>query len=144
MFLNHHVTWAVNSVCHTYGNREFVTTDASRNNFLIGLLAMGEGWHNNHHAFPRSANHGMHWWQIDPSAYIIRGLEKAGILKNVVRIAPERLAIRRISADVSEERDVLPGVHLPGVVIEHGTAMAAAATTVAEVVSHAAVQQPPL
>ena len=144
MFLNHHVTWAVNSVCHTYGSREFVTTDQSRNNFLIGLLAMGEGWHNNHHAFPRSANHGMHWWQIDPSAYIIGGLEKLGIIKKVVRIAPERLAIRRISADVSEERDVLPGVHLPGVVMEHGTAMAAAATTVAEVVSHAAAQHPPL
>jgi len=144
MFLNHHVTWAVNSVCHTYGGREFVTTDQSRNNFVIGLLAMGEGWHNNHHAFPRSANHGMHWWQIDPSAYIISGLEKTGLLKNVVRIAPERLAIRRIKADISEERDVLPGVHLPGVVMEHGTAMAAAATTVAEVVSRATAQQPPL
>jgi stearoyl-CoA desaturase (Delta-9 desaturase) len=144
MFLNHHVTWAVNSVCHTYGGREFVTTDSSRNNFLIGLLAMGEGWHNNHHAFPRSANHGMHWWQIDPSAYLIAVLEKAGLLRNVVRIAPERLAKRRIEADVSEERDVLPGVVLPGVLVEHGTAMAAAATTVAEVVTRAASQQPPL
>jgi stearoyl-CoA desaturase (delta-9 desaturase) len=144
MFLNHHVTWAVNSVCHTYGGREFVTTDASRNNFLIGLLAMGEGWHNNHHAFPRSANHGMHWWQIDPSAYVIRGLEKLGILTNVVRIAPERLARRRIEADVSEERDVLPGLVLPEVVMEHGATMAAAATTVAEVVSQAAAHQPPV
>jgi stearoyl-CoA desaturase (delta-9 desaturase) len=144
MFLNHHVTWAVNSVCHTYGNREFVTTDQSTNHWLIGLLAMGEGWHNNHHAFPRSANHGMHWWQIDPSAYVIGGLEKLGLIKKVVRIAPERLAVRRIEADVAEERDVLPGVVLPGVIMEHGTAMAAAATTVAEVVSHAAAQQPPL
>jgi stearoyl-CoA desaturase (delta-9 desaturase) len=144
MFLNHHVTWAVNSVCHTYGGREFVTTDQSRNNFLIGLLAMGEGWHNNHHAFPRSANHGMHWWQFDPSAWIIGTLEKTGIIRNVVRIAPERLAIRRIKADVAEERDVLPGVVLPGAVMEHGTAMAAAATTVAEVVSKAGVHHPPL
>jgi stearoyl-CoA desaturase (delta-9 desaturase) len=139
MFLNHHVTWAVNSVCHTYGGREFMTTDASRNNFLIGLLAMGEGWHNNHHAFPRSANHGMHWWQIDPSAYVIGGLEKAGLLRNVVRIAPERLAKRRIEVDVFEERDVLPGV-----ILEGSAAAAAVATTVAEVVSQATASQPPL
>jgi hypothetical protein len=105
---------------------------------------MGEGWHNNHHAFPRSANHGMHWWQIDPSAYVIGTLEKLGLIKNVVRIAPERLAIRRIKADISEERDVLPGLVLPGVVMEHGTAMAAAASTMAEVVSKAAAHQPPL
>ena len=149
LFLNHHITWAVNSVCHTYGNREFVTTDASRNNLIIGLLAMGEGWHNNHHAFPRSANHGMHWWQIDPSAYIIGGLEKVGLIKNVVRIAPERLAVRRIRADVEEERDVLPGLHLPtvnlsSVVMEHGAAMAVAASTVAEVVSKAAAHQAPM
>lgn len=144
MFLNHHVTWAVNSICHTYGRREFVTTDQSTNHWLIGLLAMGEGWHNNHHAFPRSANHGMHWYQIDPSAYIIAGLEKAGIIRNVVRISPERLAIRRIKADVAEERDVLPGLILPDVVMEHGTAVAAAATTVAEVVSKAAAHHPPV
>ncbi len=136
IFLNHHVTWAVNSVCHTYGGREFVTTDASRNNFLIGLLAMGEGWHNNHHAFPRSANHGMHWWQIDPSAYIIGVLEKVGLMKNVVRIAPERLAKRRLKADLAEERDVLPGV-----VLEGSSAAAALATAVAEVVSQTTAPQ---
>jgi hypothetical protein len=86
----------------------------------------------------------MHWWQIDPSAYIIGTLEKLGIIRNVVRIAPERLAVRRIKADVAEERDVLPGLVLPEVVMEHGTAMAAAATTVAEVVTKAAAHQPPL
>ena len=136
MFLNHHVTWAVNSVCHTYGSREFVTTDASTNNFLVGLLAMGEGWHNNHHAFPRSAFHGMHWWQIDPSAYLIAGMEKVGLIKSVVRIAPERLAKRRIEADIFEERDVLPGV-----ILEGSAAAAAMASTVVEVVSHAAGTQ---
>jgi len=139
MFLNHHVTWAVNSVCHTYGKREFVTTDQSRNNLLIGLLAMGEGWHNNHHAFPRSANHGMHWWQIDPSAYIIGGLEKLGLIKSVVRISEERRAKRRVSADVAEERDVLPGV-----ILETGAAAAVMVGTMAEVVTQAASQQPPL
>jgi len=142
MFLNHHVTWAVNSVCHTYGGREFVTTDSSRNNFLVGLLAMGEGWHNNHHAFPRSANHGMHWWQIDPSAYLIAAFEKVGLFKNVVRIAPERLAKRRIESDLAEERDVLPGLVLE---LEGSAAAAAAvASTMAEVVSHVASQQPPV
>ena len=59
LFFNQHVTWAVNSICHTFGSRQFDTTDESRNNFLFGILAMGEGWHNNHHAFPRSARHGM-------------------------------------------------------------------------------------
>jgi hypothetical protein len=121
-----------------------VTTDQSRNNFLIGLLAMGEGWHNNHHAFPRSANHGMHWWQIDPSAWVIGGLEKLGLSKNVVRISEDRRAKRRVVADAAEERDVLPGLVLPEVVMEHGTAMAAAATTMAEVVSKAAAHHPPV
>ena len=63
MFLTHHITWSVNSVCHTFGRRPFRTKDASRNNWIVGLLAFGEGWHNNHHAFPRSAFHGMEWWQ---------------------------------------------------------------------------------
>lgn len=52
LFVNQHITWSVNSICHTFGKRSFETTDASRNNWLFGLLAMGEGWHNNHHAFP--------------------------------------------------------------------------------------------
>jgi len=86
-----------------------------------------------------AANHGMHWWQIDPSAYVIGGLEKAGLLRNVVRIAPERLAKRRIEVDVFEERDVLPGV-----ILEGSAAAAAVATTVAEVVSQATASQPPL
>jgi hypothetical protein len=81
----------------------------------------------------------MHWWQIDPSAYIIGTLEKFGLIRNVVRIAPERLAKRRLAADVQEERDVLPGV-----VLETGTAAALMAGTVAEAVSQAAAQQPPL
>jgi stearoyl-CoA desaturase (delta-9 desaturase) len=144
MFLNHHITWAVNSICHAYGRKEFVTTDSSTNHWLIGLLALGEGWHNNHHAFPRSANHGMHWYQVDPSAYVIGALEKLGLVTKVVRIPEERLARRRIEADVAEERDVLPGLHLPGVVVDHGTAVAAAATTVAEVVTKVSGHQSPL
>jgi len=71
IFLVHHVTWSVNSICHTCGKREFETRDRSRNEWIIGLLAFGEGWHNNHHAFPRSAFHGLHWWQFDLSGYLI-------------------------------------------------------------------------
>ncbi|WP_299645324.1 acyl-CoA desaturase [uncultured Chloroflexus sp.] len=89
IFLTHHITWSVNSICHTFGRRDYNTRDASRNNFIVGLLAFGEGWHNNHHAFPRSAFHGLRWWQIDISAYIIRALEKVGLVWNVYRVKPE-------------------------------------------------------
>jgi stearoyl-CoA desaturase (delta-9 desaturase) len=86
IFLGHHVTWSVNSICHTFGERPFQTRDASRNNFIVGLLAFGEGWHNNHHAFPRSAFHGLRWWQVDTSAYLIRTLERTGLVWNVHRV----------------------------------------------------------
>lgn len=94
MFLTHHVTWSVNSVCHTFGRRMFDTADQSRNHWLVGLLAFGEGWHNNHHAFPRSAFHGMRWWQFDLSAYIIRLLERIGLVWNVVRVPLESMQAR--------------------------------------------------
>lgn len=90
-FLTSHITWSVNSWCHVAGNRMFNTKDQSRNNWIVAILAMGEGWHNNHHAFPSSAFHGMKWWQVDLSAYIIRGLEKVRLAHNVVRIPQERI-----------------------------------------------------
>lgn len=93
VFLNHHVTWSVNSVCHTFGKREFQTTDRSHNEWIVGLLAFGEGWHNNHHAFPRSAFHGLHWWQFDLSGYVIWTLERVGLVKDVYRI-PSKLRQR--------------------------------------------------
>lgn len=94
IFLVHHVTWSVNSICHTFGMREFETSDQSRNEWIVGLLAFGEGWHNNHHAFPRSAFHGLHWWQFDLSGYIIRLLERVGLATEVYRIPSEKLAKR--------------------------------------------------
>ncbi len=94
MFLTHHVTWSVNSVCHTFGRREFETTDRSRNEWVVGLLAFGEGWHNNHHAFPRSAFHGLHWWQFDLSAYLIWTLERLGLARDVYRVPPTALIQR--------------------------------------------------
>jgi stearoyl-CoA desaturase (delta-9 desaturase) len=94
VFLLNHVTWSVNSVCHTFGTRMFETPDRSMNNWLVGLLALGEGWHNNHHAFPRSAFHGLRWWQFDLSAYIIRGLEQLGLVRQVWRIPAQQLLAR--------------------------------------------------
>jgi stearoyl-CoA desaturase (delta-9 desaturase) len=92
IFLWHHLTFSVNSVCHTFGKRAFETNDRSRNEWIVGLLAFGEGWHNNHHAFPRSAFHGLHWWQFDLSGYIIWMLERLGLAHDVYRVSPALLA----------------------------------------------------
>jgi stearoyl-CoA desaturase (delta-9 desaturase) len=83
IFLVHHVTWSVNSVCHLWGQQPFASRDQSRNNFVFGLLAFGEGWHNNHHAFPTSARHGLRWWEIDVSYWVIRALALVGLVWNV-------------------------------------------------------------
>jgi len=94
IFLTHHVTWSVNSVCHTFGSRPFGTKDRSRNQWLIGLLALGEGWHNNHHAFPRSALHGLRWWQLDLSGLTIRLLERIRLVSAVQRVGAAELRAR--------------------------------------------------
>jgi len=94
IFLVHHVTWSVNSVCHFFGRRRFDTDDHSTNVFWLALPSLGESWHHNHHAFPRSAEHGLRWWELDPSALIIAGLERLRLATNVVRISPERQAER--------------------------------------------------
>ena len=92
IFLVHHITWSVNSVCHFLGTRRFQTDDHSTNVVWLALPSFGESWHHNHHAFPRSASHGLRRWEglMDPSALVITGLEKVGLAHNVVRIAPER------------------------------------------------------
>jgi stearoyl-CoA desaturase (delta-9 desaturase) len=96
MFYVHHITWSVNSMCRTFGRRSFETSDWSRNLLTVGLLALGEGWHNNHHAFPRSAVHGLDRWQVDASAGLIAGLERLGLARDVQRIAPEVIARKRL------------------------------------------------
>jgi len=83
VFIGHHVTWSVNSVCHLWGTRPFKSHDESRNNLLVGILAMGEGWHNNHHAFPASARHGLRWWEFDLSYLVIRGMSLVGLASEV-------------------------------------------------------------
>ena len=94
IFFVHHVTWSVNSVCHYFGTRRFSTDDRSTNVFWLALPSLGESWHHNHHAFPRSAVHGLRRWEVDPSALIIAALERVGLAWNVVRISPERQAQR--------------------------------------------------
>jgi stearoyl-CoA desaturase (delta-9 desaturase) len=90
LFVLHHVTYSINSICHVFGRRRFATKDESRNVFWLALPSFGEAWHNNHHAFPTSARHGLGRWQLDPSAWFIRGLEACGLVWDVVRVSPER------------------------------------------------------
>jgi len=90
LFVLHHVTFSINSICHVFGRRRFRTSDESRNVFWLALPSFGESWHNNHHAFPTSACHGLDRWQLDPSALVIRGLEACGLAWDVVRVSPER------------------------------------------------------
>jgi stearoyl-CoA desaturase (Delta-9 desaturase) len=90
IFLVHHITWSVNSVCHYFGRRRFDIDDKSTNVAWLALPSLGESWHHNHHAFPRSAEHGLKRWEIDISALVIAGLEKVGLATDVVRISPER------------------------------------------------------
>jgi stearoyl-CoA desaturase (delta-9 desaturase) len=96
VFFIHHVTWSINSVCHFFGRRRFDIEDHSTNVFWLALPTLGEAWHHNHHAFPRSAVHGLGRRELDPSAWVIRALERVGLVWNVVRIAPERQAQKLI------------------------------------------------
>ena len=90
IFFGHHITWSINSICHFHGARRFATDDHSTNVWWLSLASLGEAWHHNHHAFPRSAFHGLRWWELDPSGLVIRAMKRAGLAWNVVAIAPER------------------------------------------------------
>jgi stearoyl-CoA desaturase (delta-9 desaturase) len=117
IFLTHHVTWSVNSVCHTFGKREFETNDRSHNEWLVGLLGFGEGWHNNHHAFPRSAFHGLHWWQFDLSGYIIWTLERLGLAREVYRVSP--VSLSRRSTHKQKSAVTVPATPVPAEEVEN-------------------------
>lgn len=94
-FLVHHLTWSINSICHIWGARPFNSHDHSRNNPIFGILGFGEGWHNNHHAFPTSAKHGLAWWQFDSSWVVIRTMEFLGIAKRVRVPDAQRIEAKR-------------------------------------------------
>jgi stearoyl-CoA desaturase (delta-9 desaturase) len=88
-------------VCHYFGARTYTTTDHSRNNPIVGLLALGEGWHNNHHAFPASAFHGLAWWQLDVTGLSIALLEKLGLVSKVTRVPETLMTKRRIDSQTN-------------------------------------------
>lgn len=99
IFLVHHVTWSINSVCHLWGSRPFRSHDESRNNLIFGVLALGEGWHNNHHAFPTSARHGLRWWEFDLSYLIIRGMSLVGLAREIHVPSRKSLIEKRVYTD---------------------------------------------
>lgn len=100
--VGHHITWSVNSICHYFGSQPFNTKDESRNNFIIALLSFGEGWHNNHHAFPTSARHGLFWWQIDVAYWFILFMSYLGLASDVKLPKQQVVESKRNSLKVTE------------------------------------------
>jgi stearoyl-CoA desaturase (Delta-9 desaturase) len=99
VFLLHHATWSVNSICHMYGSRPFAIRDESRDNWMVAMVSLGEGWHHSHHAFPTSARHGLRRFQPDPSYWVIRTLERLGLVWDVVRVDERRQQRKALAAD---------------------------------------------
>ncbi|NEO46805.1 MAG: acyl-CoA desaturase [Moorea sp. SIO4A3] len=96
IFMVRQITFCVNSVCHLWGNELFTTSDMSKNNPIIAILTLGEGWHNNHHAFPNSARFGHHWWQLDLGWLFILLLKRLGLAWNVKLPSSDQLQLRSI------------------------------------------------
>jgi stearoyl-CoA desaturase (delta-9 desaturase) len=121
IFLVHHVTWSINSICHFFGSRRFETGELSTNVFWLALPSLGEAWHHNHHAFPRSAFHGLRWYELDPSGWLILAMARVGLARDVVRVTPERerekllgaVAGAGSGAPASAVRDAPAGLDIP-------------------------------
>ncbi|MFT3767695.1 MAG: acyl-CoA desaturase [Minicystis sp.] len=101
-----HGTFTINSLAHVFGSRRYATTDTSRNNFLLALITMGEGWHNNHHHYMNSANQGFFWWEIDVSFYLLKAMEKVGLVWDL-RGVPEHVMRKNLLAEVGERCPLL-------------------------------------
>jgi stearoyl-CoA desaturase (delta-9 desaturase) len=112
VFLLHHVTWSINSICHFFGRKRFDIEDESRNVFWLAPLSMGEAWHHNHHAFPTSAFHGLRPGErlADPTGLVIALLEKLGVVWNVVRVSPDRQAAKLLKAPPLADASAPSGV----------------------------------
>jgi stearoyl-CoA desaturase (delta-9 desaturase) len=106
--LSHHATFTVNSICHLWGRRRYETADASRNNWFVALITLGEGWHNNHHHYQSSANQGFRWWEIDVSYYMIRLLTGIGLVWDVRTPPPDKLLPRPVSLTSELSTEVSP------------------------------------
>ena len=91
-----HGTFVINSITHCWGRRRYVTTDTSRNSFILSVVTLGEGWHNNHHCYQASANSGFFWWEFDPTYYVLKALSWLGIVSNLKRPPLQRLEAQRI------------------------------------------------
>ena len=96
IFVLHHVTWSINSICHFYGKEAYQARDESKNVWAMSPISFGESWHNNHHAFPWSARLGLRAWQIDPGWYVIRSLKALRLVTKVKVPTPKQLAARRL------------------------------------------------
>ncbi len=96
IFLLHHVTFSINSVCHFAGRRRFTTGDESRNVFWLAIPSLGESWHHNHHAFPTSARHGLRRSEFDVSGLVIAGMARLGLAWDVVTVSPEQQAAKAL------------------------------------------------
>jgi stearoyl-CoA desaturase (Delta-9 desaturase) len=103
IFFVHHITWSINSICHFFGRRRFDVDDHSTNVFWLALPSLGESWHHNHHAFPRSARHGLRWWEIDVTGLVIMAMKRVGLARDVVTVSPEKQA-ERLAAEKQAER----------------------------------------
>ena len=102
LFLQQHVTWSINSVCHLWGAKDFRTGDESRNNALLSVVSLGESWHNNHHAFPASSRHGLKWWQIDLTYVTLKVASWTGLVSEL-RTVSEKAMARKTATDVVGE-----------------------------------------
>jgi stearoyl-CoA desaturase (delta-9 desaturase) len=101
-----HATFTINSLAHVFGSRRYATADTSRNNLFLALLTMGEGWHNNHHHYMNSANQGFFWWEVDVTFYILKALEKVGLVWDL-RGVPAHVRRRNLLAEVGEQSPLL-------------------------------------
>jgi stearoyl-CoA desaturase (delta-9 desaturase) len=132
IFLVHHVTWSINSICHFFGSRRFALDDHSTNVFWLALPSLGEAWHHNHHAFPRSAFHGMRWWELDPSGWLILAMARVGLAWDVVRVSAdkqrERLASAAAEAQAQAQSAAQAAVAAPASVLGSAAQSAAVAT----------------
>jgi stearoyl-CoA desaturase (delta-9 desaturase) len=117
-----HFTFFINSLAHVWGNRRYETTDTSRNNFILGLLLFGEGWHNNHHHYQRAARQGFFWWEVDFTYYILKGLEAVHIVWDVQGVpdhirdnvtAPKRARVQHLEDAVAAPSVVAAPLVLP-------------------------------
>src|SRR6185369_2998254 len=96
--LVHHAVYSANSFCHLFGSRRFESSDQSRNNVVIALLTFGDGWHNNHHFYQRSARHGFYWWEVDLTLYILKTLSYLGIVWDL-HTPPQRILAKTSALD---------------------------------------------